>query len=89
MRRGHGADEWVVAVFNWTPLVRKGYRIGVPEAGFYQELVNTDAAAYGGSNVGNGGGVAAESTAKHGHAFSLGLTLPPLGALILKRRRDA
>ncbi len=89
VRRGHGADEWVVAVFNWTPLVRKGYRIGVPEAGFYQELVNTDAAAYGGSNVGNGGGVAAESIAKHGHAFSLGLTLPPLGALILKRRRDA
>jgi 1,4-alpha-glucan branching enzyme len=88
IRRGHGADDWVVGVFNWTPIVRKGYRIGVPESGFYQELINTDASAYGGSNVGNAGGVAAEPVARHGHASSLSLTLPPLGALVLKRRRD-
>jgi 1,4-alpha-glucan branching enzyme len=67
--------------------VRRGYRIGVPEAGYYQELLNSDAAVYGGSNVGNGGGLSTEAVAAHGHPASLNLTVPPLGGLILKRRR--
>jgi len=86
MRSGHATDDWVVAVLNWTPLVRKDYRIGVPEPGAYEELINTDASAYGGGNVGNAGLVEAEAIPKHGHPYSLNLTLPPLGALILKRR---
>ena len=84
IRRGRDAGEWVVAVLNWTPVVRRGYRIGVPAAGFYRELLNSDAAVYGGSNVGNRGGLATDAIAAHGHHFSLNLTLPPLGGLVLK-----
>jgi 1,4-alpha-glucan branching enzyme len=65
---------------------RDGYRIGVPDAGFYAEILNSDSADYGGSNVGNLGGVASESVAAHGFEQSLSLTVPPLGCLILKRR---
>ena len=61
------------------------YRIGVPEPGYYRELLNSDASAYGGSNVGNEGGRAAEPVPAHGHAQSLVLTIPPLGVLFLKR----
>ena len=59
----------------------RAYRIGVPEPGFYAELLNSDAAIYGGSNVGNGGGVATEPVAAHGFDQSLRLTIPPLGCL--------
>jgi len=89
IRRGRAATDWVVGVLNWTPLVRRGYRIGVPEPGFYRELLNSDAGTYGGSNVGNEGGVLSEEIAAHGHPHSITLTLPPLGALILRcERRD-
>ena len=89
IRRGRDAGEWVVAVLNWTPVVRRGYRIGVPAAGFYRELLNSDAAVYGGSNVGNSGGLATDAIAAHGHHFSLNLTLPPLGGLVLKLKPSA
>jgi 1,4-alpha-glucan branching enzyme len=85
IRRGHEPDEWIIGVFNWTPIVRDSYRIGVPEAGFYQELFNSDAWPYGGSNVGNQGGRETEPAPAHGHPFSLNLTLPPLGGVFLKR----
>ena len=84
IRRGRDAGDWVVAVLNWTPVVRRGYRIGVPAAGFYRELLNSDAALYGGSNVGNGGGLGDRRDPAHGHHYSLNLTLPPLGGLVLK-----
>jgi 1,4-alpha-glucan branching enzyme len=85
IRRGHDAGEWIVGIFNWTPIVRESYRIGVPEAGYYEELLNSDAWPYGGSNVGNNGGLDADATPAHGHPFSLNLTLPPLGGIYLKR----
>jgi 1,4-alpha-glucan branching enzyme len=84
LRRGRQFGDWLVAVLNWTPVVRHGYRIGVPDAGYYAELINSDAAIYGGSNSGNAGGVTAEPAPSHGHPFSLTLTLPPLGGLVLK-----
>jgi len=84
IRRGRAATDWVVGVLNWTPMVRRDYRIGVPEPGFYRELLNSDAEPYGGSNVGNEGGVPSEEIAAHGHPHSITLTLPPLGALILR-----
>jgi 1,4-alpha-glucan branching enzyme len=87
IRRGADPAEWIVAVLNWTPLVRRGYRVGVPEAGYYAELLNSDASVYSGGNVGNEGGLETEAVPAHGHAQSLYLTLPPLGALILKLRR--
>ena len=76
------ADHVVVAC-NFTPVVRHRYRIGVPHGGRYRELVNTDAIEYSGSGVGNGGAVEAEPIAWHGKPYSLSLSLPPLGALVL------
>ncbi len=78
--------EAVVLVFNFTPVPRVEYRIGVPAPGFYGELLNSDAAAFGGSNVGNGGGVASCPVPAHGFNQSIALTVPPLGCLLLKKR---
>ena len=78
-------DDGTVVVLNFTPLPRHGYRIGVPAAGQWRETLNTDAAAYGGSNVGNLGGAEAEAVPWMGRPYSVILTLPPLGAVILER----
>ncbi len=85
IRRATDPEDSVIAVVNWTPIVREGYRIGVPEAGYYQELLNSDATAYGGSNVGNQGGLHTDAIPAHGRDHSLSLSLPPLGAIFLKR----
>ena len=77
--------EVAIIVSNFTPVPRHGYRIGVPEAGFYREAVNSDAERYGGSNMGNMGGVDAEATPSHGQPFSLALTMPPLATTIFVR----
>jgi len=87
LRRGKDPDDAVVCVFNFTPVPREKYRVGVPWDGRYREALNSDAAAYGGSNAGNGGTVAAESIPWMGHPHSVSLTLPPLGALFLLRER--
>ena len=80
-----GADGSVLAVVcNFTPVVRHGYRIGVPAGGFWREVLNSDADTYGGSGQGNLGGAATADMASHGRARSLCLTLPPLGVVILK-----
>jgi 1,4-alpha-glucan branching enzyme len=84
IRRGKDPNHFMVAVLNFTPVVRYNYRIGVPEMGLYREILNTDAASYGGSNVGNAGGVPAEAVAWLDRPYSLRLTLPPLAALYLK-----
>ena len=84
VRRGGAAAETVVAIVNFTPVPRHGYRIGVPVAGAYRELLNSDAEAYGGGNVGNQGGVGSEPVPAHGFEQSLALTVPPLGFLLLK-----
>jgi 1,4-alpha-glucan branching enzyme len=76
--------ELVVAVVNFTPVPRRGDRVGVPLAGTYQELLNSDAEVYGGSNIGNEGRVTALEQPVHGHPFSLSLTVPPLGFVLLK-----
>jgi 1,4-alpha-glucan branching enzyme len=84
LRRARNATDIVVFVCNFTPVVRSGYRVGVPAGGFYRELLNTDAKIYGGSDVGNAGGVMVEPSPAHGQPFSLTLTLPPLAVLVLK-----
>jgi 1,4-alpha-glucan branching enzyme len=78
------ADFSVVAV-NFTPVPRPGYRIGVPEAGWYRELLNSDSAIYGGGNLGNVGGLGTEPIPAHGFDQSLSLTVPPLGFVLLKK----
>jgi 1,4-alpha-glucan branching enzyme len=84
VRYTKGRGDFAVIVGNFTPQVQEGYRIGVPEKGEYRELLNSDAAIYGGSNVGNAGVVAAEAVSSHGRDHSVTLRLPPLGLLILK-----
>jgi 1,4-alpha-glucan branching enzyme len=83
LRRGKSGPP-IIWVFNFTPVVRRDYRVGVPAPGFYRELVNTDAAFYGGGNVGNFGGAAADPVPQATRPYSLKLTLPPLGALAFK-----
>jgi 1,4-alpha-glucan branching enzyme len=84
MRRAAAAAPDVVVACNFTPVPRYGYRVGVPLPGYYRERVNTDAALYGGGNIGNGGGVAADEVGWHGRPHSLSLTLPPLATVILE-----
>jgi 1,4-alpha-glucan branching enzyme len=76
--------EIVVCAFNFTPVGRSDYRLGVPRAGFWQELVNSDAADYGGSGWGNLGGTEAREEPWHGRPWSLTIGLPPLGAVFFK-----
>ena len=74
----------IVCACNFTPVPRKEYRMGVPIGGWYQELLNSDSEAYGGSNMGNGGGVPAEEVPWHGQPHSVVITLPPLSAVFFK-----
>ena len=86
VRRARDASDFLVFVFNFTPVPRDRYRIGVPEAGDYAEILNSDSSTYGGTNVGNAGHVTSEAVAAHGFDQSLSLTIPPLGCLYLKKR---
>jgi 1,4-alpha-glucan branching enzyme len=88
LRRGRTPGDEVVFAANFTPLTRSNYMVGVTADGFWQELLNTDAADYGGSGAGNMGGVDALPIPLHGRPFSLNLTLPPLGCVFLKRDRS-
>jgi 1,4-alpha-glucan branching enzyme len=88
VRRAKSPNDFLVVVANFTPVVRENYRVGVPEPGFYREVLNTDAAIYGGSNVGNSGGVEAEPVPWMGHPHSLSLHLPPLGTVFFKPQRS-
>ncbi|RAU22120.1 1,4-alpha-glucan branching enzyme [Paramagnetospirillum kuznetsovii] len=85
LRMGFDPHDFVVVVGSYTPLVRNDYRIGVPEPGYYRELLNTDSEWYGGANIHNNGGVHAEQVACHGHSWSIRLTLPPLATCVFKR----
>jgi 1,4-alpha-glucan branching enzyme len=84
VRRARDPADFVLVVCNLTPVPRHRYRVGAPVAGFYRELCNTDAGLYGGSNLGNAGGVVAEPVAWQGQPHSVALTLPPLATLFLK-----
>jgi 1,4-alpha-glucan branching enzyme len=85
LRLSPQADDTLFFVFNFTPVVRRRYRLGVPFPGYWREIVNSDASCYGGSDVGLGGGVEADPIGTHGQGYSVELTLPPLGFLVLKR----
>lgn len=83
LRFGRSNDECVIVVCNMTPTPRTNYEIGVPKAGFWKELLNSDGAAYGGSNFGNAGGSYTIPLSRHGEAQSLSLSLPPLATVFL------
>jgi 1,4-alpha-glucan branching enzyme len=84
IRKARSGREHLVFIFNFTPAPRNNYRVGVPNAGFYKELINSDASCFGGSNMGLGGGIEADHIQWHGRPFSLNLLLPPLAMLLLK-----
>jgi len=79
-----GVAPAMLVVSNFTPVLREGYRVGVPESGFWSERLNTDSHHYAGGNAGNLGAVATEPRPMHGHAQSLRLTLPPMSTLYLQ-----
>jgi 1,4-alpha-glucan branching enzyme len=84
LRLGRASDPPVLVVCNFTPVPRYNYRLGVPREGDWDEILNTDSAAFGGSGVGNLGRVTATAEPSHGFAASAPLTLPPLGAVYLR-----
>ena len=84
LRRGKCERDVLLAVFNCTPIPRRDYRVGVPLAGKWRELLNSDAGVYGGSGVGNFGAVEAAPVPANGRTHALTLTLPPLGCILLK-----
>ena len=74
----------LIVVLNFTPRPQPNYRLGVPQSGFWKEVLNSDARDYGGNGRGNLGGVESRPDSRHGHPFSLTLYLPPLGAVLLR-----
>lgn len=82
LRRGRAGEPFALVVCNFTPVPRLGYRVGVPAAGTYREVLNSDGRTYGGTDVGNGGCADTMPVSWHGKPQSLCLDLPPLGALI-------
>jgi 1,4-alpha-glucan branching enzyme len=89
VRKAKSSEDLVLVVCNFTPVPRQDYRIGAPRGGFWREILNSDAALYGGSNVGNGGGLEAAPEAIHRFSHTLSLTLPPLAALFFKNSKEA
>ncbi len=88
LRRGPDPDDTLLVACNLTPVLRQNYRVGIPEAGFWKEILNSDAREYGGSGAGNLGGCEATPMPSHGRLRSLTLTLPPLATLVLKREPE-
>jgi 1,4-alpha-glucan branching enzyme len=84
LRKGRRADDVVLVVCNFTPVPRYNYRIGVPRGGVWTEVFNSDSGLYGGSNLGNAGGVEAAALPAQGRAHSLSITMPPLAVLVFK-----
>ncbi len=81
--RRSGAD-FIITALNFTPLPRHNYRIGLPAAGIYHEIINTDSEYYGGSNMGNSGGIHSENIPWMGHPHSIEITLPPLAGVVMQ-----
>jgi len=87
LRRGRNPNDVVLIACNFTPVPRHQYVVGVPWGGYWAEILNGDAALYGGSNLGNSGGVEALANPVHGRSHSLVVTLPPLAMLVFRAPR--
>jgi 1,4-alpha-glucan branching enzyme len=86
IRRGQDPSHFLLFCCNFTPVVRENYDFGVPEEGFYTEVLNTDAERYGGSNVGNGGVVSSNPVPRHDRPYSITVTLPPLAVVAFRKQ---
>ncbi|MCH7726847.1 MAG: alpha amylase C-terminal domain-containing protein, partial [Planctomycetes bacterium] len=87
IRRAKDPSDFVVVALNFTPVPRHGFRLGVPENLWYQEIFNSDSMHYAGGNLGNFPGVQAQDTPSHGRPYSVELTLPPLATVVFKPGR--
>lgn len=85
VRQTQDESEQLVVVANLTPTPRHDYRIGVPQSGYFREVINTDASWYGGSGIGNQGGVDSDEEVSHGYDQSVVMQLPPLSVVVFKR----
>jgi 1,4-alpha-glucan branching enzyme len=88
LRRGRHEEDVLICAFNFTPVPRHSYRIGMPFEGYWREELNSDAELYGGSGQGNLGGVRTSPVPFHGYPHSVSITLPPLGGVVFKRSED-
>jgi 1,4-alpha-glucan branching enzyme len=86
LRHGEDPADSLLFCFNFTPVARTGYEIGVPAEGFYEEILNTDSELFGGTNTGNGGMVSSRPVPRHGRPNSIAVTLPPLAAIAFRKR---
>ena len=89
LRRNISGDSTLLVAINATPVPREGFRMGVPQGGFYEEVLNTDSGHYAGTNVGNAGGIEAHEVPWHNQSHSIEVTLPPLATLIFRLRGDS
>ncbi len=85
MRFAENGEDALMFCCNFTPVPREHYRLGVAEPGFYEEILNTDSEIFGGSNMGNGGGVSSAHISSHGRPHSISVTLPPLAVVAFRR----
>ena len=88
MRKAKNEKDHLIFVLNFTPVPRSGYRVGVPEEAYYEEILNSDSSSYGGSNMGNYGGVMAEKREWSGWPCFIEVTLPPLAVVVFKPRSN-
>ncbi len=88
LRKGKDPTHPILAVCNFTPVPRQGYRVGVAQGGFWKEIFNSDAQEYWGSGMGNCGGLVTEDVSWHGRPLSLNVTLPPLGVVLFKHQGE-
>jgi 1,4-alpha-glucan branching enzyme len=86
LRRAEDPSDFLLFCCNFTPVPRQGYEFGVPEEGFYEEILNTDSELFGGSNMGNGGCFSSRPVPKHNRPYSIALTLPPLAVMAFRKR---
>jgi 1,4-alpha-glucan branching enzyme len=86
LRRAEDPTDFLLICCNFTPVPRQGYEIGVPEEGFYEEVLNTDSELFGGSNIGNGGLVSTRRKPCHNRPNSIAVTLPPLAVVVFRKR---
>lgn len=88
LRRSPQGDELILCVFNFTPVPRKNYSVGVPKSGRWQEIFNSDSQIYGGSSTVRAAAIEAQAKPVHNRPFALTLSLPPLGGIFLKWKNN-
>lgn len=87
LRKGDNGDSDILIACNFTPVPRRNFHVGTPATDFWEEILNSDASMYGGSGMGNFGGVTTVPVASHGRPVSINLTLPPLAIVLFKAKR--